>query len=176
MCCFECLLRCLGDIVRFVNRYALSISAIYGETYCDGVGILMDIFRSHSGIDLIINDDLVASLVLMGALVTGLFGSGVAALYVYAQDGTSDKQILLAAVGAALISFMIQAAVLSVLTTGVGTLYLCIALDPAVLRLNHPEYFVKIQNAWYSHWGHAGAHQVHLETRGRGYQQPPTYG
>eukprot|EP00658_Telonema_sp_P-2_P072504 TRINITY_DN61635_c0_g1_i1.p2 TRINITY_DN61635_c0_g1~~TRINITY_DN61635_c0_g1_i1.p2 ORF type:complete len:112 (+),score=22.56 TRINITY_DN61635_c0_g1_i1:105-440(+) len=95
-------------------------------------------------------------------------------LYLFTVSGSSSS-ILLAGLGGGMVGFMIQTAVLSVLTTSVGTLYVCVALDPAVLRVKNPEYFKRVQACWYARWGETGSHQVHLETRNRAYHQPPQY-
>ena len=55
-CCVRCLLDCLGDIVRFINRYAFTICAIYGDDYCTSVKLTMDVLRQN-GFEAIINGD-----------------------------------------------------------------------------------------------------------------------
>ena len=88
--CIRCLLECIGDIIRFINRYAFTICSIYGDDYCEGVRaadpndsaclhplrdsitdlppqvkITMDVLQQN-GFEAIINDDLGASDIVVG--------------------------------------------------------------------------------------------------------------
>ena len=106
--------------------------------------------------------------------MTSILGAGIAAVYVYAQDSTTSPQIALGAIGGALVAFMIQSAVLSVLNSSVATLYICIALDPAMLRMKHPEEYARINSAWGERFGTDGQHTIFLENGNRVYN-PPGY-
>ena len=166
-------------------------SAIYGEPYCGGVAILMDILRT-SGLDLIINDDLVSGLLLMGetpinihtrdlivddigTVVTALLGGGISAVYVFVQDRNASTQIALAALGGALVAALVQGIVLGILNSSVASLYVCVALDPAVLRVKHPDEFRKISAAWSARFGSHGQYRTHLEEGIRAYNPPAYY-
>ena len=36
-CCLDCLLACIEDILEFINSFAFTICAIYGDDYCTAV-------------------------------------------------------------------------------------------------------------------------------------------
>lgn len=58
-----------------------------------------------------------------GALTTSLLGAGVGAAMVYVNPAATSGQVAAAAGCSALVAFMIQAALLSVLFSSVATLY-----------------------------------------------------
>merc|ERR1711865_976920 len=97
-CCIRCLLECIGDIVRFINRYAFTICSIYGDSYCEGVKITMDILQQN-GFEAIINDDLVGTFLGMGALVGGLLAGGIGVLVAHAEDANTDQLVVVFVAG-----------------------------------------------------------------------------
>merc|ERR1719506_1902853 len=54
-CCLDCILQCVQDIVDYINSYAFTFCAIYGDDYCTAVGKAGALFGA-SGFDAIIND------------------------------------------------------------------------------------------------------------------------
>merc|ERR1711998_531649 len=89
-CCIRCLLECIGDILRFINRYAFTIVSIYGDGYCDAVRLTMDVL-STNGFEAIINDDLVGTFLGLGTLVAGLVSAGIGAFVAYSEGAQAEQ-------------------------------------------------------------------------------------
>merc|ERR1712072_73010 len=83
-CCLQCILQCIEDIIEYLNSYAFTHVAVYGEDYCTAVRSTLALF-SNTGWDAIINDDLIDSILSMGCIASDLLGGGagfgVAVLY-----------------------------------------------------------------------------------------------
>lgn len=135
-----CLLNCLETIVEYVNVYAFSFVAIYGDSYIQGAKKVWQLFKS-AGITAIINDDLVGYTVFAAALVSGLVTGGLSALIARFMTGDSDMkdQWVLWGIIGVLVGFFMCTVVLNVLLSAISTLFCCWADDPATLFLTHPD-------------------------------------
>jgi len=150
-CCIRCLLECIGDIIRFINRYAFTICSIYGDDYCEGVKITMDVLQQN-GFEAIINDDLVGSFLGMGAFVGGLIAAGVGVLVAHAEGGNSDQLIVVGVIGL-LMGLSIVGVVSSCVISCVTSFWVCFALDPAVFHSTKPMHYGRLMDALAHRWG-----------------------
>ena len=150
-CCLDCLLSCIEDIIDYINSYAFTIVAIYGDDYCTAVGRTMDLF-STNGFDLIINDCLIENVLTMGAFGVGAVAA--AAGYIKAaasNDNDNDKYACAAAgfvIGLGFI-LLVNAVVISV----VKSIYTCFAMDPLVLYNTKRSKYDKLMMAWSQRFG-----------------------
>jgi len=157
-CCLECLLQCIQDIVEYLNSYAFTIVAIYGDDYCSGVRKTMELF-SHSGFDLIINDCLVERVLGLGSFACGLLGcgSGLLVANAKAKDFEDNSQnFYICGVGGLFIGFGMMSIVNATLIAVVKSTYMCFALDPLALYNTKRSTYDKLMDAWNERWGDAG--------------------
>lgn len=159
-CCLQCILQCIEDIIEYLNSYAFTHVAVFGEDYCTAVKSTMALF-ANTGWDAIINDDLIDSVLSMGCIASGLLGGGaafgVAAWYQndkknHYTDDTEMQQKIICAVGGLLIGIGIMAIVSSTVVSCVKTLFVCFAHDPAQLYRTKPATYNKIMSAWQRRW------------------------
>lgn len=148
-CCIWCILSCIEDIVEYINSYAFTICAIYGDNYCSAVNRTMNLFQ-HNGFDMIINDDLIESVLFFGALGCGVLSAGIA--YVVALNASdTDRYTALFAgfvIGLGIIG-IVNAAIVAI----VKSIYVCFALDPLVMYNTKRFHYDKMMAAWSSRWG-----------------------
>jgi hypothetical protein len=168
-CCLECILQCIQDIVEYINSYAFTICAIYGDDYCTAVGKTMNLFATN-GFDLIINDDLIETMLNMGALACGCLGAGVG-YFVCMHSSDNDK--IAAAVGGAVIGLGMMSIVNAAIISMVKSIYVCFAQDPLVLYNTKPAKYEKLINAWMQRWPEGLPCQAYLDVAMQG--QAPAY-
>eukprot|EP00658_Telonema_sp_P-2_P001446 TRINITY_DN1053_c0_g3_i2.p1 TRINITY_DN1053_c0_g3~~TRINITY_DN1053_c0_g3_i2.p1 ORF type:complete len:519 (+),score=97.68 TRINITY_DN1053_c0_g3_i2:181-1737(+) len=150
-CCMRLILECIGEIVKFVNRYAFTICAIYGDSYCEGVKMTMDVLQQN-GFEAIINDDLVTTCLGMGAFLGGLTSAGLGALVAHA-DGADAEQLIVVFIAGLLIGLSIIGVVCSSVVSCVSSFWVCFALDPTVLFQTKPSQYGKVASALAERWG-----------------------
>merc|ERR1711959_29995 len=68
---FASLLACIERLAQYFNVYAFVQVAVYGRTYIDAAKKASDIVR-NTGVDALVNDDLVGSVLTLGAAVGGV--------------------------------------------------------------------------------------------------------
>jgi hypothetical protein len=158
-CCLECILQCIEDIVEYINSYAFTICAIYGDDYCSAVSKTMGLFSSN-GFDLIINDDLIESVLFMGALACGAVGAGSA--YFVARDSDDNEKITCAVAGF-VIGIGMMSIVNALVVSCVKSLYVCFAQDPLVLYNTKRSKYDKLTRAWMERWPEGIPCQAYLD-------------
>ena len=147
--CVDCFLSCVEGALEYMNKYAFTYIAIYGGNFCDGGQAAWNLLKER-GFDLIINDDLTETVFMTAsfftAVLVGLI-TGVIALIFKVKGG-----LYLAFIGA-LVGFVLCALTLSVMDSGVATLFICFAEDPGQLEASRPELHAELRAAWVVRYG-----------------------
>lgn len=151
----SCLLGCIESLVEYFNSYAYVHVALYGKPFCEAAKDTFRLIKSH-GIDAIINDSLVSTVLTMGALVTGVIAGtltyGFGTLMINAtnpaQNSPAWMYLSLVSVLAFLIGFIIMAIVTMVVDSGVQTTFVCLAEDPAALARTKRELYEKFKEVY----------------------------
>ena len=149
LCCISCILAMMRDLLEYFNKYAFAQVAIYGKDYCTAAKDTWELAKAR-GIDAIINDNLIGSVLGMGGLFIGLFTAGTASLYVYLDSSIQKTLAVYLIVGfAALMIGIVEFSVLSsVIDSGVVTTFVCLAEDPMALAQTKPALYQKIQQVY----------------------------
>jgi len=135
-CCVDCILGCLQALIRYVNVYAFALIAIYGKTYCVAASDAWDLL-TMCGIDAVVNDNLIGSVLFFGSLFSGL-ASGLAAILVGASILPSLSLLGLFFIGF-VIGLVLASCVLEVIASAVAAFFVCLSEDVQKLRENHTE-------------------------------------
>jgi len=156
-CCITCLLGCIKDIVEYLNSYAFAFVAVYGDSYCDAVSKTMAVFYG-AGFTMIINDNLVDTVLGFGNLGCAVLCGSFAVGSVAASQGNTDSQgwtppMTLAAGLGAVIGFAILAIVNTAISASVRTFFVLFAVDPLVLYNTKPCTFNRVMDAFSERWG-----------------------
>merc|ERR1711988_398045 len=144
---FSRLLACTDHLAQYFNVYAFVQVAVYGRTYIEAARKASDIVQS-TGVDALVNDDLVGSVLTMGAAVGGI-ACGVipARLGVVSGTLTYSQSWVAFAVGS-LLGYTIIMAVMAVVWSSVVTLFVCFAEDPTALYHTKPQEYQRLVTAW----------------------------
>eukprot|EP01083_Nonionella_stella_P002518 7236_1 len=152
LCCILCCLRCIEWAINYFNKYAYAHCAIYGTSFMKSAAATWQLFGNR-GIMALINDDLTGSVLfagsLMGAIVTAAVGFGIGWIY-YHEDPDPDIRYGMPAalaVYGGVVGCILCICTLTVVKSGIVSLFVCYAEAPAVMRRNHPEEFDKLVSA-----------------------------
>ncbi|KAI0127582.1 plasma-membrane choline transporter-domain-containing protein [Xylariales sp. AK1849] len=142
-CILGCFIGILDWAVQFLNRYAFSYIALYGKAYIPAAKSTWQMIKQR-GIDALINECLIGPVLSMGATFVGYACALLAYLYLlftapaYNSDGSYTPVVVAFA-------FLIGLQICNIFTTpissGIDTIFVATAWDPAVLMREHPELY-----------------------------------
>ncbi|KAL1530401.1 hypothetical protein AB1Y20_001306 [Prymnesium parvum] len=129
MCC----LGFLDVLTRFFNEFAYTQVAIYGKTFTRASRDTWTLLVHHSGVDAIVQRDLISSALTLGALLSGLTTALVSGVWARAFLGDDQPQWWQAECTGFLLGYGCTMLVSTVIQSGTNALYVCYAEDPAHL-------------------------------------------
>ncbi|RIB21484.1 plasma-membrane choline transporter-domain-containing protein [Gigaspora rosea] len=136
----------IDALLEYFNFYAYTQVAIYGKSFCDAVKDTWTMIQDR-GIEAVINDNLIGSVVTMGSflvgMVTALFG------YLYTiifhpsfNDGGGFTPLIVFL--AFIIGFQMLSIIGSVIFSGAATTFVCLAEDPDALARTKPDLYNEV--------------------------------
>jgi len=146
-CIIVCLLRCIEQIIQYLNTYAFCQVAIYGKPFCTAAKDTWTLFQQH-GIDALVNDNLVGTVLSYSCLLGGIFSAGFAYLICWGLSGSYYPIPVIACVIGLLLGLFVLAIVLQVVHSGVVTIFVCFSMEPSALNANAPELYNKMREAY----------------------------
>ena len=149
-CCLDCILGCIDSLVQYFNQYAYTQVAIYGKSYCRAAKDTWHMLK-HRGIDAIINDDLVGTVLIIGAILIGLICAVIAGVWswvVFKDDSNETLLIVLCTVAAFFVGVVMSAVVTEVVESGVATTFVVFGEEPVVMQRVQPELYAKIYEVY----------------------------
>ncbi len=145
--CVRCILNIIEGWVRYFNKYAFVVVALYGNNFRSSGGEVWSLFRTR-GWTAIINDDLVEMVMYVTCLGIGAVTAFIGGLVAFGQSGGSLSSVYIPVLIAFLIGLFLASTVLGVLDSAVKTCFFCYAKAPLALHATHPEHFYRITEAW----------------------------
>jgi len=149
-CLIEWWLSCIEGLLRYFNHYAYVMIAIYGKSFWQAARDTFDMFQ-ETGLQVIVNDNIIGTVLAMGCWVGG-FLTGVAG-GVLGWVYLPEDWIFLAVVGL-VVGFTMVAMTLQVVESGVSTIFVCFAEDPAALARNDAYLFNLFMSTYREHLHH----------------------
>jgi len=146
-CIIVCLLQCIEQIIQYINTYAFCQVAIYGKPFCAAAKDTWTLFKTH-GIDALVNDSLVHSVLSICSILGGLFSAGFAYLLCWGLSGSYYPIPVIACVIGLFLGVFVLHIVLQVVHSGVVTIFVCFSLEPNALNVNAPELYNKMRETY----------------------------
>jgi len=149
-CLCVCILSCVANIIEYLNSYAICMIALTGQGFVEAAKSTWKLFNDR-GWSAVVNDDLVGPALMVASLVPAALSAAVGGSAAYVALSSSPLRVVLTAVSAVLcfIVGLAMASIMSgVVTSSVRTVFICFALNPLALQLNHPETFQAVSSAW----------------------------
>ncbi|KAI0206645.1 duf580 domain-containing protein [Astrocystis sublimbata] len=143
LCILGCLIGILDWAVQFLNRYAFSYIALYGKGYIAAAKDTWTMIKQR-GIDALVNECLLGPVFSMGATFVGFACALLAHLYLeFTNPAYNSTGAYTPVVDA--FAFLIGLQICNIFTTplssGIDTIFVAAAWDPAKLMQNHPELY-----------------------------------
>jgi len=147
VCIADCILGIIDNLLRYFNLYAFTQVAIYGKSYCRAAKDTWEMIHSH-GVEAIINDNLISSVLTVGSLLGGLvcaLSGGLLALAII------PKYWLTCAILGFAIGFVMVMLTMEIVESGVATIFVCFAMDPLALQRNDPLLYNRFQETYHNY-------------------------
>lgn len=155
-CIVQCILSCIESIIEELNRWAYVYVGLYGFSYLEAGRNVIQLFQ-NKGWSAIISDNLADNVLFMMAVAISL-ASGVVGLLIGLTDSNmfvdlGFESAAAPAFGIGFIAgFLFACIIMSVVGSGVNTVIVCYAEDPAAFEQNHPQLSAEMRTAWVQAW------------------------
>lgn len=146
MCIADCILGCLVTIMEMFNEWAFVYVGLYGYGFVDAAKNVITLFKSR-GWTAIITDYMVDRVLLMISFGNGLIAGGFAAAISYMFSLNLEGVAFFVGF---FVGMLLSTVVLSVVGSGVNTVIVCYAEDPATFEINHYSLSMRMRDAWRS--------------------------
>lgn len=149
--CIGCLVGCVEKWVEYFNRFAYSYVGIYGYGFVGSGKRVCQLFASK-GWSAIMNDSLIANVLLFGKIVIGFLGAAAGwGCVVYGEpEWTARVSHPETALGVSgfLIGYSVADVVMTVVDGAVATVFILFAEDPHSLTTSHPNSHESLHKTW----------------------------
>lgn len=143
-CIADCVLGCLETIIEIFNEWAFVYVGLYGYSFVEAAKNVMTLFKAR-GWTAIITDYMVDRVLLMISFGNGLLSGALAAGISYTLQ--LNLEGIAFGVGF-LVGLILTSVVLSVVGSGVNTVIVCYAEDPATFEINHFDLSMRMRSSW----------------------------
>lgn len=144
----DCLLSIIENLLRYFNTYAFTQVAIYGKPYIEAAKSTWELVKA-AGIDAIINDNLIGSVLSLSSLFIGLIGGTVALVtFIFYSRSAEPVERLFAFLIGLFASSIISWCSLAIISSGVTTFFVCLAEDPAALQRSDPATYQNVRSQY----------------------------
>jgi len=148
LCFVDCCLGCLDNLIQYFNHYAYTYVAIYGMKYTDAASATWNLVKT-SGIEVIVNDNLIDPVCTLGCFIGGCLNLGIGALL----GATMLKGMsMMMAIAGFLLGFCQVMIVMEVVISGVATIMVAWCEDPHPLDRTHPELAQQFRQTYGLNW------------------------
>jgi len=150
--CCNCFCGCLVSLLQYFNYYAYTQVAIYGKPFVPAAKDTWHLMKRR-GMDLVVNDTIINSVVQIGALLIAVITGVVTYFFLYGTGAFNDSDTkmvysIVFAVVCALFGASILSIVGEVIHSGVSTTFVCLADDPEALRRTKPSLWEKFRDTF----------------------------
>lgn len=146
VCVAECILGVIDSIISYINIYAYTRCAVYGESYCEAGYNSITLLQSR-GLDAVVNDSLIGGVLQFGCLICGLTTAlaTTALSYVLLSSITiqSFSSVIIAAT-AFVVGFSVCGTAVEVVNAAVVGFFVLLADDPEALARTKPLVYEKV--------------------------------
>ncbi|GAA5895354.1 Pns1p [Sporobolomyces salmoneus] len=151
-CVAQCCIGCIASLVEYFNRYAYIQIALFGKSYIKAAKDTWNLFKDR-GITALINDCLVNNIWTFGSYAVGALCSAFAFIYLKVLDPSFIEQnssLKAVVMGYAFLTGFTICHTLGygALSSGVSTVFVCLAENPEILAERDPALFGLIQQAY----------------------------
>ncbi|CAB4438632.1 unnamed protein product [Rhizophagus irregularis] len=148
--CFACasvIVDMVESLLQYFNFYAYTQVAIYGKSFRESAKDTWTLIKDR-GVEAIINDNLIGTVIAMGALLVGIVTALISYLYVIILKNVGGGYIPLVVFLGFIIGFQMMTIMGSIILSGSATTFVCLAEDPRALERTKPDLYRAIRNTY----------------------------
>ena len=145
--CVDCVLSVLEGWTMYINRYAFTYVAIYGDDFMTAGRRVNALFNHRGFWNTIVNDVILSRILYFGALGIALSSAAFGYAIGYLLLKHDDHASAIALVGL-LIGWLLATATMGAVDSAVATVYVAFGEDPQALKDNHPDDFGTLYKGW----------------------------
>lgn len=151
-CVADCLLSFLGRLIAYFNKYAFTYIGLYGYDFLEAGHRAYELFQ-HRGWTTVVQDDLIARVLVLASWVVGLCTAAVGVVLVlshptWTYDDGASTSLLWSFVLCLLVGTVVSRTILGVVASACDTVLVCFAEAPRELEQNHPGLHRNLTQAW----------------------------
>ena len=142
----ECLLSVLDSVLQYLNTYAYTRCAVYGETYMEASKNSLGMMKAR-GLDAVVNDSLIGGVLQFGCLICGLTTAFVVSLLSYILLSSLTLQSFsLSLIGATslVLGFSVCGTAVEAVNASVVSFFVLLADDPEALARTKPDVYERV--------------------------------
>lgn len=136
-----CCLGFLDVLTRFFNELAYTQVAMYGKTFTRASRDTWTLLVHHSGVDALVQRELVSTALTLSAILSGLVCSLICGVWARATLGEQQPHWWQTVVASYLIGYCAVSLVSVTVESGVSALFVCYAEDPSPLASISPDLY-----------------------------------
>merc|ERR1712194_873594 len=145
----RCLLAFVEEVVDFVNKIAYVHVGVKNVDFVSGAKSVMELFKSWSGLRLVVQSSLVDSVLLIGRTVCiglCLLAGWITAKTLSVGTSSSPEIQIVGFVLCAILAFMVVSDTVCMIDSGVIALYVLYAEDPVKMRVKNSAMVQEVEN------------------------------
>lgn len=137
MLILECIVSVIGDLMEYFNEWVYVQCAIRGGNYCQSVRMTCAMV-SCNGLQAIIAELLVNTVVTLGTVLSGVVGLLLACVFCFSQAKSNQDWVPVAgAIGGFLGGLFVGGTFMRIFSSGSKTILMCWAEEPRLLHQEH---------------------------------------
>jgi len=150
LCCAQCLLGCIENLLDYFNQWAFVFVGVYGYDFLTAGKNVITLFK-YRGWSAIITDSLVDSTLTMMSICIGLITAVISAFIASHNQMEVGNWIAPWVIGF-IVGFVLASTLMSLKASAVNTVIVCFADAPKEFKNNHPELSNILDQSWRLAW------------------------
>ncbi|GBB99778.1 hypothetical protein RclHR1_03630006 [Rhizophagus clarus] len=145
--CYACasvIVDMIDSLLQYFNFYAYTQVAIYGKSFRESAKDTWTLIKDR-GIEAVINDNLIGTLLTMGAILVGIITALISYLYMTILKHVGSGYTPLIVFLGFIVGFQMMTIMGSIILSGNATTFVCLAENPSALSRTKPELYNAIR-------------------------------
>ncbi|XP_037492889.1 CTL-like protein DDB_G0274487 [Jatropha curcas] len=163
LCCVDFMFHLVETLVRFFNKYAYVLIAVYGKSFNHSARDAWELFQS-TGVEALVAYDCSGAVLLMGTLLCGLITGTCSGVWAHLKW---NDRVTMVGPTAMLMGMVLVGLAMVVVESAVTSIYICYAEDPLLIHRWDAEFFNQLSEMLHQRLQHRSARAREVLTHNR---------
>lgn len=145
LCCLDCILSLLQNIMEYFNKWAFVFVGIYGYDFLTAGKKVMTLFTQR-GWTVVINDNLISRALALMSFTIAALSAMVSVIFVHFDEQELGPSAFLVNF---FIALVLAVTMMNIIDSAVSTVIVCFAEAPMELERNHPPHSRDMKESWH---------------------------